>query len=248
MAAIFAYFSSLNNGELDESYHIWFFIAAVVGSVLVAGGILLESHWPISRMKVRERWGITLVILGVVIEASFTFALLTFDEGVSRKQQETISTQQSTIIDLESKLQVAMMRATSRRLMPGSAEQRELTSVMSKFAGMPVNIMAYEDDHEDRTFAIELMRALHLAGLNTPSKFERVDAEQIGFSDTGMMISSGGDERSKEAALALAVELNNKLYFCVGFPPPQVPDNIRNPGEGSILVFVRYKGSQSKCK
>jgi hypothetical protein len=90
MAAIFAYLSALIDGELDESYHVWFFIAAVAGSILVAIGILLEADWPISRMKIRERWGITLVIIGVVIEASFTFALLTFDEGVSRKQQAKI--------------------------------------------------------------------------------------------------------------------------------------------------------------
>jgi hypothetical protein len=87
---LFAYLSAVIEGELDESYHIWFFLAAVAGSILVGVGILLEDSWPISRMKIRERWGITLIIIGVVIEASFTFALLTFDEGVSRKQQAKI--------------------------------------------------------------------------------------------------------------------------------------------------------------
>jgi hypothetical protein len=209
----------------------------VLASFTVGAGILLERP----EYSAYHEIALWLVIVGIAIEACCTIFLFVFDEGIS-------SAQQSKIVDLESKLEVATMRATSRRLITGSAEQRELTRVMSKFAGIPVEMMAYKDDHEDRTFAIELMRALQRAGLNTPPKFERVDAEQIGFSDTGIMLASGSDERSKEALAALTVELNNKLLFCVGFPAPQVPDDIRHPADGSILVFVGYKGSQSKCK
>jgi hypothetical protein len=97
MAMIISYFNALFNGDLEESStHFFLFGGAIVGSVLVAVGILLESHWPFSRMKFREKWGIVFVVL-VVVEASLTFALLTFDEGISRSQKEDI-------IALESRL------------------------------------------------------------------------------------------------------------------------------------------------
>lgn len=70
MAIIFSYFNALFKGDLEESStHFFLFGGAIVGSVLVAVGILLESHWPFSRMKFREKCGIAFVVLGVVVEA-----------------------------------------------------------------------------------------------------------------------------------------------------------------------------------
>ena len=235
---------SFLSGELaSSSVHFWLLGGSFVAEICVGYGILLESKFETPK----ERKAAALVMGGIVAGFIATFLLFVFDEAISHRQQGVISDQQSKIIDLESKLRVAMMRATSRRLISGSIEQRTLTSVMSKFSGMPVKIMSYGDDHEDRTFTREIMRALEQARLDTPWRWDRIDAEQIGFTDNGMMVASGNDERSKEAASALIGELR-KIDFCVTEPSAQAPDNIRHPPDGSILIFVGYKGAQSNCK
>jgi hypothetical protein len=231
--------SQLGTPSLEWSKAEIFIPLFLLGTLFVIVGVFMENDGlPIQVVA----WGWSILLWGLAMELFASIGQLAIDGEIGNRQR-------SEIVTLESKLEIATMRATNRRIVAGGAEQKELSLVMSKFAGMPVKVMAYEDDHENRTFAIELMRALQRAGLDTPSKFERVDADQIGFSETGMIITSGSDERSKEAVKALAIELNEKLYFCVDIAPrPQVPDNIRNPAEGSILVFVGYKGSQSHCK
>lgn len=227
MAAIFAYFSAINNGELDESYHIWFFIAAVAGSILVAGGILLESHWPISRMKVRERWGITLVILGVVIEASFTFALLTFDEGISRRQQETISRQQSRIADLDVKTSAAESdagRAIERAaiLSKESEELRsknlaleaaiaprdvsdddvkEIIDGLTPFAGREISVKSYLGDTEGHRLLFVIVETLSHAGLHVIPGLENFDDSPKVMLLEGMEIDAPPQQRDLADAL-----------------------------------------------
>jgi hypothetical protein len=221
------YVSRFLSGDFEPFWpHVALLSLAVLSSIAVGGGIIFERpKYPPSVHRVAF-W---LVVGGIAVEAVCTIFLFVFDEGISGAQQ-------SKIIELEIKLQDATMRATSRRLMPGSAEQKELTSVMSKFVGMPVKIMSYGDDHEARTFTIELMRALNRAGLYTPWQFERVTVGEIGFTENGMMIAYGNDDRSKEAASTLANELHDKLNFCLDLPSPRAPERIRKAADGSIPV------------
>ena len=208
MAAIFAYFSALNNGDLDESYHIWFFMAAVAGSILVAGGILLESHWPISRMKVRERWGITLVILGVVIEASFTFALLTFDEGISRKQQETISEQQSKIVTLDERIvQLTSDNNALERLLVPRRFLPELSMFMGNFRirmalfrGLKVLIVVVPDV-EAKQFASDIYSSLKSTFGMDPEYIPVADPPDV---SEGLFMYAGSSDKSRAAGIAIA--------------------------------------------
>jgi hypothetical protein len=99
---ISSYFSAFQHGDLEPTFtHMWLLAGAIIGSLIVAGGIALESHWPITRMKRREIVGLTFVFFGVGLEALFTLALFIFDEGISGAQQSTIASQQSEIISLE---------------------------------------------------------------------------------------------------------------------------------------------------
>ena len=102
---ISSFFKAFQHGDLEPTVtHFWLLAGAIVGSIVVAAGIALEAHWPISRMKLRELAGIIFVFFGVAVEALFTIALFMFDEGISSKQQGTISAQQEKIIALETEL------------------------------------------------------------------------------------------------------------------------------------------------
>jgi hypothetical protein len=200
MAAILAYFSSLNNGELDESYHIWFFLFAVAGSVLVAVGILLESDWPISRMKIREIWGITLVILGVVIEASFTFALLTFDEGISRKQEAKIADLDTQLIARTKEL-LAVRKLTADRSFTGG-ERKSVIEALSPFSGQQAKIVIFPVNFESSFAANQILTALAAAHwvVDPP---EKLFVPPQGMLAQGVLIVPSSDIGSLNAADAL---------------------------------------------
>jgi hypothetical protein len=206
MAAIFTYFSALNNGELDESYHIWFFVAAVLGSMLVAIGILLEADWPISRMKIRERWGITLVIVGVVIEASFTFALLTFDEGVSRKQQSKIADIGTQLVARTEEL-IEVRKLTADRNLT-LEEKKSSAKSLSAFRDQPAKIVIFPVNFESVFITHEIYGVILDAHweISPPETLLRPPNDIL---IQGLLIESSDDRASTSAADALLEALKS---------------------------------------
>jgi hypothetical protein len=222
IATISSIFKSLFNGDLEESStHAWLFGAAIIGSALVALGILLESHWPFSRMKFREKLGIILVVLGVVIEASFTFALLTFDEGLSRSQK-------SQIIELESRLAARQLSDT---------EVSEIQNRLRQFAPAPFQIIPYWDDPESKNIADRIAFTLGTIGwrLENPERYTIIPGVIAGVI---VNVDSRASDNARGAARELAAALAGNHIVAV---EKERPDTTTNPPSEGINLQVGIK-------
>jgi hypothetical protein len=224
-----AYFNAFLNGDLEpKSTHFWLLAGAVVGSLVVAAGIALEANWPISRMKLRELAGITFVFFGVAVEALFTIALFMFDEGLSSGQQKTISTQQSKIIELET------------RLAPRHLEQAaKLIDRAKAFSGTKF-AMASGSSAETEGFAVEIAEALKSAGwqwISWPLGNQLASAPPGGRPLIGLDLMAGIEthvfDKSKEPA---AVELFEGLSDA-GFQNHWVLQ-ASNPAVADVLIII----------
>jgi hypothetical protein len=148
---ISSYFNAFQEGQLEpSSTHFWLLGGAIIGSLIVAAGIMLEANWPLSRMKFRGMVGVTFVLFGVCVEALFTIAIFVFDEGISRSQQTTISKQQETIIGLGVAQQSLTEEENKTRLAASVANERA--------ARLTAENLAFEKILEPRRISFDTRR------------------------------------------------------------------------------------------
>jgi hypothetical protein len=172
-------------------------------------------------MKIREIWGISLVILGVVIEALFTFALLTFDEGVSHKQQ-------SKIIALET--EIAPRRLTGD-------ECHAVARSMSSYSGT-VRVRSYTLDLEAGLLAWEISDCLALAKTLQVKKDLSAITPVGGFS-VGIFIS--GSDTQFVSALRKSLANDGKLWIGEGSGYTAGSTLSMTPGKTDADVLVAVK-------
>jgi hypothetical protein len=136
--------SEFFSGSLDPFWpHVVLLITAVAASFAVAAGIVLEN----------PKWSLAngLVVGGVAIEAACTLLLFGFDEGISRAQQETISSQQRTIEQL----------LTKRKL--NAAQKDRIAKAIKRFP--PIAFISYTNpEAEPWDFALDISATLKADG------------------------------------------------------------------------------------
>jgi hypothetical protein len=144
IATITSIFNAFIHGELDPlPVHVVLIGIAILAEIAVARGIVLEAPPPEKRSK-REKWGIRLVLWGVILSALFTILLFVFDEGISNRQQ-------ARIIVLES----------PRTFSPST----EFASVGKQYlAGIEFDLTA-ENSFEPMTLALAVRKQLLAIGM-----------------------------------------------------------------------------------
>src|SRR5579871_6648389 len=115
-ARVYRIMSEFFSGSLNPFWpHVVLLAFAIAASFAVAVGIVMEN----------PKWSLAnaLVVGGVAIEAACTLLLFGFDEGISSRQSETISTQQVELLALGIKTGAAKQLADSATEKAGSAEK-----------------------------------------------------------------------------------------------------------------------------
>lgn len=193
------FFHSFISGELEPfRWHAILLGVAVLGEVLVATGIILES-WP--PKSVRGWVGLIFVFVGVVISAIFTIALFVFDEGLSGAQQATIASLDRQI--------------APRRL--SLDEQKYFGHWLISHSGKSVRVTSYMLDFEAAFFGQEIIQGLREGGV-TPVSSLLCDAP-IGGIVVGVHVY-GRDVNLVNAILADLAALG------VASSPERVPPSI----------------------
>jgi hypothetical protein len=146
-------------GELDSDWtHAVLLGGGVLAEIAVAAGIVLESEWPTNWRK----WlGIALVIGGVVVSAAFTISLFVFDEGISRGQKSTISSQQDKIAALEERITFRIL--TQDR-------QSKIDAAISRFSGVSFDAGVDGDADSRQLLAICFQFSKRPAGTEFPGR------------------------------------------------------------------------------
>jgi hypothetical protein len=237
IAIIASYFSAFENGELEPNFtHFLLLGGAIVGSLIVATGIALEAHWPISRMKRRELIGITFVFIGVGLEALFTIGLFVFDEGIGRGQQSTILGQQSKIIALETKL-------APREL---SEEQKaKIVDILNRFSGQKYQL-SVDAGSETAAFACAVDKVLKKSGwVRVPTANLLVSTticEGSGpielnlLSAVHVRINPDASLQVKAALLSLANALKEAVIEAY---PESDPTNIKDAANIAVMIGAK---------
>jgi hypothetical protein len=162
MATIFNKFAS---GKLDSTFwHSILLFGAILGDVLVAGGVILES-WP---PKDRRAWiGLGPVFFGVIMSATFTVLLFVFDEGISNVQSVKIAelNWQAATLQFENlTLQRVMLpRHVGVIGINESPKAEEYFAGMQRFSGTTVLIQAVPEA-EAQNLKNEIAIAVHEFG------------------------------------------------------------------------------------
>jgi hypothetical protein len=136
------FFDEFVSGKLESTFwHLVLLSAAIIGDVLVAGGVILES-WPPKDTKAKV--GLGLVFFGVIISAAFTVFLFVFDEGISGNQL--------------AKIEALELRLLERKLTPQQLD--DLTALARRHPKMPLIVDTYPFAPEPKGLADSIQHSL----------------------------------------------------------------------------------------
>jgi hypothetical protein len=196
-ATMYSYMSHFFSGTLDPDWpHAILIGGAIVGSIIVAFGIVLEAEKLFSLPTV-------LVVGGVSIEAIFTLLLFGFDEGISSNQQSTIQAQNSEIIALEKRLAARIL---------SDEQAAAIAEKVKPFAGQVFQVIPYWKNPESLSFANRIAGILISSGwkLDQPTAFTTLVGVLTGIN---VEIDAGETEEVKGAATTLFDALSSSDAF-----------------------------------
>jgi hypothetical protein len=172
-------------------------------------------------MKFREKCGIVFVVIGVVVEALLTFALLTFDEGISRSQKEDISA-------LESRLAARWLNNT---------QIFEIQNRLRQFAPLSFQIIPYWDDLESKNIADKIAVTLEQIGwkLENPARYTIIPGVIAGVV---VHVDSRASENARNAAKELASALAENHIAAI---EKEAADTTTDPPSELIYLQVGIK-------